>query len=136
MHLVSNMPPDRGRVFHLDDARPPRLPVAEAPQTTIPTHAVARILGVQARSERWQCRYLDQLIAAEGFPRPLPTLVGGALSHSVNYKRSRWIRAAVQAWLNGTLPSGINAQIEDAEAQAAADRMDAAADTLFDGGAA
>lgn len=113
---------------------PPRPPAPTEPTWSLP--AIARMLGIHLRSARWQARYVDLLISNEGFPRPLPTMKGDGLVHDIVPRRSRWLPAAVTAWLADRLPAEAAEATATRDAQAAADRLDSAADTLFPGDAA
>jgi hypothetical protein len=119
---------------------PPRLPAPHPaahvpfPTPTEPTwslSAIARLLGVHMRSAKWQARYVEQLIANAQFPRPLPTMRGEQLVQGILPRWSRWMPAAVTAWLGDQIPADAVEAMETAAATEAADRLDAAADTLF-----
>lgn len=133
MHLVST---SEGRQRSASVVPLRTAPEPRRAEVTWPMYRVAAELGVGKRNARYQRDYLAALIENEGFPQPLPVLVKGALTREISPARSRWIAAAVQAWLDGTLPPGITAAIESIEAHDAADRLDAAADNLFGGDAA
>lgn len=60
---------------------------------------VARRLGVDHRPRRWQLRYLTRLIDGQGFPAPLPTLVGERLIEFA-HGASRWMRDPVDQWFD------------------------------------
>jgi hypothetical protein len=136
MHLVHNSPPDTGAaVACIAAARAERIAVQDQAEPTWPMHTIARKLGVNRRSPRWQRDYIAALIANEGFPAPLPTMINKAISRDISPAHSRWIPAAVAAWLGGTLPPGTLAALESAEAREAADRLDARAADLFGGAA-
>ncbi|MEV4934399.1 hypothetical protein [Sphingobium sp. LSP13-1-1.1] len=135
MHLVP-LPADNVMPFPAmpgasRPARPSALP--ERPEPTWSMAAIARMLGVNHRSERWQRAYFNQLIANAHFPKPLPTMHRGELVRDVVPRRSRWLPAAVTAWIGGQLPSEAAEQLASEEATAAANRLDAAADSLFAG---
>ena len=112
----------------------PRPPAPTEPTWSLP--AIARLLGIHARSDRWQARYVDLLISNEGFPRPLPTMRSDALVHDIVPKRSRWLPAAVTAWLADRLPAEAAEADATRDAQDAADRLDTALNALFPGDAA
>lgn len=138
MHLVpspaDNVMPFPAMPAASRQSRP--APIPERAEPTWTMAAIARMLGVHYRSERWQRAYLTQLIANAHFPKPLPTMHRGALVTDVVPRRSRWLPAAVSAWIGGQLPSeALEAQATQ-DADAAADRLDAAADNLFGGDAA
>lgn len=107
----------------------PLLPSSAEPTWSLP--AIARLLGVHMRSAKWQARYVEQLIAAENFPRPLPTMKGEVLIQDILPRRSRWLPAAVTAWFGLQLPVEAAEAIETQAAVQAADRLDAAAENLF-----
>lgn len=123
---------------------PPAIP-APSPLSLIPDtglagptlrlHAVARMLGVEARSERFKAAYVARLIAEEGFPAPLPMLVRGTLSRDIHPRKSCWPALAVRAWFLAQSPAHAVATVADAEAleaaAASAARLDAAAADLF-----
>lgn len=74
--------------------------------------------------------FLDDLIGAHGFPRPLPAPKhGGGVEIAVT-PRSQWLRAGVLEWFGDFLPPEAAASLEGAAAAAAADDMDAAAGNL------
>lgn len=124
---------------------PPRIPAPHPaahvpfPTPTEPTWslpAIARLLGVHMRSARWQARYVEQLIANAGFPRPLPAMRGEQLVQDILPRWSRWMPAAVTAWLGDQIPAEAAEALDSEAAIQAADRLDAAADNLFGGDAA
>lgn len=138
MHLVpiaaDNVMPFPAMPAASRPVRPSALP--ERPEPTWSMAAIARMLGVNHRSERWQRAYFQQLIANAHFPKPLPTMHRGALVTDVVPRRSRWLPAAVTAWIGGQLPAEAHEAAESQAATEAADRLDAAADNLFGGDAA
>jgi hypothetical protein len=138
MHLVP-IPADNVMPFPAMPAAPRQSRPSPIPDRADPTWtmaAIARMLGVHWRSERWQRAYFRDLIANARFPKPLPTRHLGGLVDDVVPRKSRWLPAAVTGWINGHLPSeALEAQAEQ-DATAAADRLDAAADNLFGGSAA
>lgn len=99
-------------------------------QATCTFGYVQGLLGQGKLNPRRMVQYLTALIEQHDFPAPLPALVkGGKLTTGV-HPRSTWIRSAVHAWLDGTLPPPLAAAIDDqAYAEAAMD-MDARATTL------
>lgn len=87
-------------------------------------------LGQNTLSQRRMAQYLRKLISDHGFPAPLPTIVkGGAITRDV-HPSSKWVRAAVNAWLDGFIPPDCAATIDDQAYAAAALDMDAAAANL------
>lgn len=72
------------------------------------------------------CQYIQGLITGHGFPRPLPTFHKGELVGDVR-TTSRWIRAAVDQWLDDFLPPDLSDAIEAKRRAAAAADMDSAA---------
>ncbi|BBC99118.1 hypothetical protein [Sphingobium sp. YG1] len=125
-------------------AAPPRIPPHPAAHVPFPTPteptwalpAIARLLGVHMRSAKWQARYVEQLIANAGFPRPLPMMKGEGLTHGILPRRSRWMPAGVTAWLGDQIPAEAAEALDSQAATEAADRLDAAAENLFGGDAA
>lgn len=134
MQLVHNadFPPHKSSptVVPITAARP-----VQGTETTWPMHAVARRLGQHHRSAKWQRDYLTALIASQNFPRPLPTMAAGQINTEISPTKSRWLAAAVQAWLDGFLPPEAVTARESEAANAAAARLDASADNLFAGSA-
>ena len=112
-----------------------RTPFPSAAEPTWSLPAIARLLGVNMRSPNWQARYVEQQIANAGFPRPLPTMRGEGLTHEIMPGRSRWLPAAVTAWIGLQMPIEAAEAVESEAAAQAADRLDAAADNLFGGAA-
>lgn len=97
---------------------------------TCTIYYVQRELGEQHLSEKRLCAYLRKLIAEYGFPKPLPTVMrGGSLTNDV-HQRSKWIRAAVDAWIDGYIPPDCAATIDEKAMRAAAAEMDANAQNL------
>lgn len=70
--------------------------------------------------------YVRALVASRGFPPPLPHEKRGHLVEEVTVN-SRWLRSAVDAWLDDFLPPEAAASVDRAQRAAAADEMDAAA---------
>ncbi|HQS70018.1 MAG: hypothetical protein B7Y36_08360 [Novosphingobium sp. 28-62-57] len=102
----------------------------EPAQPTCTFGYVQGLLGQNKLTPRRMAQYLTALIEQHGFPAPLPALVkGGTLTTGV-HPRSTWIRAAVHAWLDGTLPPPIAATLDQQAFAAAAMDMDARAATL------
>lgn len=91
---------------------------------------IRKVLG-HRRSDAALVRFLDLLIAEQGFPRPLPHYKhGGGLETGVALK-SEWLRAAVESWLeNNFLPPSAAAMLDRAGEDEAAAAMDAAAFNL------
>lgn len=88
---------------------------------------VKSLLGVHAMSDDRAVQYLRTLVSDHDFPRPLPTaLRKGAVTLDV-HPRSRWVRAAVEAWFAGYIPPSAAATIDVQAMEAAAADMDAAA---------
>lgn len=102
---------------------------------------VKRLLGCSAYSDARACKFITALIAAEGFPPPLPhhrhggSKEGSGIERGVA-PRSMWIRAAVHHWLEDSLTPATTAAIDAAMRRAAASEMDEAAKGLYviDGG--
>lgn len=99
-------------------------------ETTCTFGYVQGLLGQGKLTPRRMVQYLTRLIEQHDFPKPLPALVkGGTLTTGV-HPRSTWIRAAVHAWLDGTLPPPIVATLDQQAFAAAAMDMDARASNL------
>jgi len=92
-------------------------------------------LGRRDYQDKRMVAYVTRLIEAQSFPPPLPCLKGQDLCAAVTAK-SRWLRPAVDAWLEDFLPPANAAQVDQAALNAAAHEMDAAAHglTLIAGG--
>jgi hypothetical protein len=88
-----------------------------------------RELGRTDYSDRRMLAYVRLLIASAGFPAPLPMDRGGQLVTDPT-PRSRWLRAAVDAWLENQLPPDGAALAERRAAAEAADKMDRRASNL------
>lgn len=102
----------------------------EPAQPTCTFGYVQGLLGQNKLTPRRMAQYLTALIAQHDFPNPLPALVkGGTLTTGV-HPRSTWIRAAVHAWLDGTLPPPIAATLDQQAFASAAMDMDARAANL------
>lgn len=88
-----------------------------------------RELGRETYGHKRMCTYVTKLIEKCDFPVPLPTLRRGDLTDSVT-SESRWLRIAVDSWLDAQLPGPAAAdQADSARADAIAD-MDSAAFNL------
>lgn len=91
---------------------------------------IQRELGQNALSQPRLVKYLRALIGGHGFPAPLPTILkGGTLTRDV-HASSKWVRAAVDAWIDGFIPPDQAATIDDQAFAAAALDMDANAHRL------
>lgn len=92
---------------------------------------VRRVLGHRRAGDASLIRFVQLLIAEQGFPRPLPHYKqGGGLETGVTHK-SEWLRAAVEAWLEDNfLPPAAAAMLDRAAHDSAAAEMDAVADVL------
>lgn len=106
---------------------PPDENVADEPTCTL--YYIRQRLGRRDFKEGRFIKYLGLLIAERGFPPPLPDMIGPRLVDKVTH-RSRWLRDAVDAWLEDFLPPDNAAQVDRAAQQAAAADMDAAAQNL------
>lgn len=108
----------------------PLAPLGHIADPTCTAAWICKQLG-QTGSEAVCTAYLEGLIAARGFPKPLPHRAhGGAIADGVHYTRSRWVRAGVVQWLGDYLPPAAGAALTaQAEAEAAAE-MDGAARRL------
>lgn len=97
-------------------------------------HYIRRELGQTHYSDKRMVGYLAQLVDRYGFPAPLPSArKGGSVSTAV-HSDSKWLRLAVDAWLDQGMPppqAAFIAKERDRRAHAdAADDMDAAAHNL------
>ncbi len=89
---------------------------------------IRRELGRQDYGDRRLVSYVQQLIVDHGFPPPLPAARKGRAGLSTDVcMESRWIRAAVDAWIADWLPPDSGAALIRADKTAAAEEMDAAA---------
>lgn len=97
---------------------------------------ICKQLG-QDGSEAVCTAYIEGLIAARGFPRPLPHRAhGGKIVDHVHFQRSRWVRAGVVQWLGDYLPPSAAIALDKRAEAAAAAEMDRAALRLVGGTAA
>lgn len=107
-----------------------RSQLADEPATTCNLHYIQRELGAVGYSDARMLAYVAGLIRDHGFPRPLPSMLkGGGMTVEVR-SGSRWVRAAVDAWIAGYIPPDCAATIDAAAMSAAADDMDANARNL------
>jgi len=91
---------------------------------------IAGRLGHRGRTERWLASYLEQLIANDGFPPPLPLYRGvGKLARKVDTitGSTRWTRAGVDAWFDGFLPPALAVAADERAALEHAATLDARA---------
>lgn len=100
-----------------------------ADEGTVGIIYLRRRLGQDDYKERRLVNYISKLVKECGFPPPLPALKGTRLVHEVNMG-SKWIRAAVEAWLDDFLPPDNAMSMDRAAMAAAASDMDAAAANL------
>lgn len=84
------------------------------------------MLGRGDYGDRRIVAYLTGLVADFGFPPPLPHEKRGRVISGVTIS-SRWLRNAVDAWIDDFLPPDAAAAIDRAAQAAAADEMDGAA---------
>jgi hypothetical protein len=110
-------------------------PADDPGDTTCTLWFIRRELGQHGYSDRRMIAYVRQLIAHHDFPHPLPAMTkGGALSADVT-ARSTWVRAGVEAWIEGFLPPDGAALVDrKARADAAASMDDAARHLRLVGG--
>lgn len=101
----------------------------DADEPTCTLSYIRRRLGRLDFREGRMVKYLGLLIQDRGFPPPLPDMIGSRLVLTVT-PRSRWLRPAVDAWLEDTLPPDNAGQVDHVARQAAAAAMDAAAFNL------
>lgn len=91
---------------------------------------VAMRLGLTGRSQQWLLGHVRQLIARNGFPAPFPHyLLDGTARQGVTLA-SRWLREAVDAWLDGFLPPELADAAAAARLAADAAALDARAAQL------
>lgn len=120
-------------------AAPPSFPPDAAPTCTLAY--IKRQLGRGDYGDRRMCTFVKALIAAEGFPPPLPCMIRRKLTREVTPKSS-WIKASVDAWVEDFLPPANAAAVDRLAMAAAAADLDAAAAnlgrslTLIEGGRA
>lgn len=77
------------------------------------------------RSLRWKLNHLATLIDRNGFPPPLP--FAGSITPSA---QSRWLAAAIDAWLGDFMPPGASDAIEAAARREADRDLDANATAI------
>lgn len=103
---------------------------ADDPATaTCTAQWIARVLGKTGYGNRRLTTYLQGLVNHTGFPAPLPDLVGQDIVDGVT-PNSRWLRVAVDKWLDDRLPPAAVAALHIADRETAAADMDAAAADL------
>ena len=102
---------------------------SDDPARTCNLWYIRRELGRDGYGIKRLSTYVTRLIEQCDFPAPLPTLRGGALVETV-CADSRWLRVAVDSWLDAQLPGPAAADQADAVRAAAMDEMDAAAGNL------
>lgn len=91
---------------------------------------IATRCGVSDRSDNWILNYVRCLVANERFPTPLPSYdLGGRKREGITF-HSRWLRFAVDAWFNGTLPPHLVSFNDNAIEARDAARLDQRADEL------
>lgn len=90
---------------------------------------VARLIGCKHFGKDRLLSYMRALIAAHGFPRPLPAPVKKRAVADV-HPESQWRRVAVDHWLDGYLPPDCPAALDERALAAAATDMDARAANL------
>jgi len=106
------------------------LPPAPIDAPTCTLSYIKRQLGRGDFGDRRMCTYVRALIQQEGFPPPLPCMLrGGTLTREVTPK-SRWIRSAVDAWIEDFLPPANAAAVDRLAQAAAASEMDSMAANL------
>lgn len=103
-------------------------PAAAARPQTYGLADIMRMFGQARHTQRWQIAYAERLIAAQGFPKPLPLPLGEALTDAVRPK-SRWIMAAVDRWFDDRTPP-VSETRDAIAAKAAGDVMDSRASSL------
>lgn len=90
---------------------------------------IQRQLGADGMSDRRALSYVRQLIEEKHFPTPLPVRIGTRLVDEPVVK-SRWMRAAVDAWFAGFLSPDAADMADRKAMQAAAADMDGNAGNL------
>lgn len=85
--------------------------------------------GEHGYGDKRMVTYVTQLVEHYGFPKPLPALRRGAVTEQVTAS-SKWLRDAVDAWLEDRLPPDAAASLDAAAHSAAAADMDDAARNL------
>ena len=113
----------------LQPAPPDPAPPESATAPTRNIWQVARRLGVPGFGEDRLARYLAQLIADHGFPRPLPAPCKRRVVAAV-HANSQWVALAVDHWFDGFLPPDCHAALDARALDAAASQMDDAAQQL------
>lgn len=73
---------------------------------------IARRLGHGEKAEAFVVRQVENLIAHEGFPPPLPYYRAGRKIARLG-RWSRWNRDAADAWFDGTVPPPLRAALAD-----------------------
>jgi hypothetical protein len=110
---------------------PLRAPNASADDPAARTcnlHYIRRELGQSNYSDKRMAQYLAQLVDRYQFPAPLPSIRKGGKVSAAVHADSKWLRAAVDAWIDGTgTPPPVAAAIERRAHAEAAEAMDAAA---------
>ena len=92
---------------------------------------VRRELGRIDYGDKRICSYLQKLVDQHGFPAPFPCERKGRRELETRVvPESRWIRAAVDAWLEDRTPPDLGAALDRKARDAAAAEMDAAAGNL------
>jgi hypothetical protein len=91
-------------------------PVRIGAGSTYDIHYIARRMGQGHASQNWQVAYLTKLIAARGFPAPLPVMHGDEIVDRILPRKSRWLREPVDAWFDGQIPPEALPAIDAAEA--------------------
>ena len=90
--------------------------------------AVARMLGIAHRPRPWQQRHLRFLVAAHGFPSPLPAQGSRPPASALN-----WDPRAVDQWFADRAGEAACRSAETAAIEAAAAALDQRAAQLFAG---
>ena len=91
---------------------------------------VKTLLGHRTMSDARFCRFAQSLVEDHGFPKPFPTMLRNDQITLDVHPRSRWVRSAVDAWVEGWVPPAAAAHIDAKAMEAAAADMDAAATRL------
>jgi len=91
---------------------------------------IANRAGYGERGADWILNYVRLLHANESFPPPLPFFpLNGRKKAGIHFK-SRWLRAAVDAWFDGFMPPQLALVAGNAQAARDAELLDARAAEL------
>lgn len=94
---------------------------------------IATRLGCGDRSAQWVANYVRQLVDDHKFPKPFPPCILRKQRRAEVGLHSRWLRSAVDAWLDGFMPEHLAPIAEDAALRRDAELLDNRADALAGG---